>query len=232
MLVFMDGKKWVWRMGVRTFQKDFPGEVTQMVKVFFWGVPLGAAQVAFVHAEMARSSEVEHVFLLMHHLLWWEDDSRWWKTVAPEFVGHPVRAVFGGDYGPLKFSHQEREGVHYLQTSLENRVSTEMLRGREAARLLSAQFDNYLVVDIDGANVRYNVRTVAALSTDKFSPQHYREINEYDKDSYGRKLLQRWNTPDRLIVGLLQVSALAFLAGGVSVLLLRLLRRLSRNRTA
>ncbi len=194
------------------------------------GVPLAAAQVAFVHGEMARSAEVEHVFVVMHHLLWWEDEARWWKTVAPEFTAHPVRAVFGGDYGPLKFSHQEREGVHYLQTSLENQVSTAMLRGREAARLLSAQFDNYLVVDVDGANVRYSVRTVAALSTGKFSPQHYREINEYDKHSYGRKLLLRWHTPDRLIVGLLQVSALAFLAGAVSVLLFCLLRRLLRSR--
>ncbi len=196
------------------------------------GVPLAAAQVAFVHAEMARSAEVEHVFVVMHHLLWWEDDARWWRTVAPEFTGHPVRAVFGGDYGPLKFSHLERAGVHYLQTSIENQVSTEMLRGREASRLLSTQLDNYMVVDVDGANVRYSVRAVGALTTGKFSPQRYREINEFDKHTYGRKLLSRWNTPDRLIVGLLQVFGLAFLAGAVSVLVLLLLRRLFRRKAA
>ncbi len=196
------------------------------------GVPLAGAQIAFMHAELARSAEAEHVFVVMHHLLWWEDDAGWWKKVAPEFSGQPVRAVFGGDYGPLKFSHLEREGVHYLQTSVENQVSTEMLRGREASRLLSTQLDNYLVVDVDGANVRYNVRTVGALTTGKFSPQHYREINEFDKHTYGRKLLRRWNTPDRLILGLLQVSGLAFLAGGLSVLALLLFRRLFQRKSA
>ena len=196
------------------------------------GVPLDAAQIAFVHGELERASEVEHVFVVMHHLLWWEDDAAWWKKVAPEFKAHPVRAVFSGDYGPMKFSHLERDGVHYLQTSIENQVSTEMLRGREASRLLSAQLDNYLVVDVDGENVRYSVRAVAALSTGKFSPQHYREINEYDKGTYPRKLSTRWSTPGRLIAGLAQVSAVAFLAGVFSVLGFILLRRLFSRKAA
>ena len=195
------------------------------------GVQLDAGQEGFVGAELARLDGTEHVFVFMHHLLWWEDSARWWRTVAPQFEGRPVRAVFGGDYGPLKFSHLERGGVHYLQTSIENRVSTEMLRGRESSRVLSAQLDNYLVVDIDGANVRYDVRTVGALSTGKFSPEHHRDVYEYDKDSYGRKLLRRFGTPRRLIVGLAQASGVAFLCGAFSVLLVIVLRRLRSRKT-
>ena len=97
--------------------------------------------------------------------------------------------------------------------------------------MLSSQFDNYMVVDVDGADVRYSVRAVGAWTSGKFSPDHYREIFEYDKDTYGRKLLKRWSTPDRLISGLAQISALAFAVGALSVLTLLLLRRLfSRNK--
>lgn len=60
---------------------------------------------------------------------------------------------------------------------------------------------------------------------DKFSPAHFREINEYDKGTYARKLLRRWSTSDRLIAGLAQVSALAFLAGILSVSAFFVLRR-------
>ena len=98
--------------------------------------------------------------------------------------------------------------------------------------MLSSQFDNYLVVDVDGADVRYSLRAVGALSTGKFSPDHYREIHQYDKDTYGRKLLKRWSTPDRLITGLLQISALAFAVGALSVLAIFLARRLRSRKTA
>lgn len=193
------------------------------------GVPLGAAQLAFLGTEMEHAGEVAHVFVFMHHLLWWEDDAAWWNKAAPLFTNHPVRAVFSGDYGPMKFAHEERDGVHYFQTSVENRVSLEMLRGREASRMLSTQLDTYVVVDIDGADVRYSVRAVGAMSSGKFTPAHYREVHEYDKHSYGRKLLQRWSTPGRLVKGLLQVSALAFACGALSVLGILVLRRMRRR---
>ena len=207
------------------------GETRTHPQEMIRGVPLDAAQIAFIHAELEPAAGVEHVFVFMHQLLWWENDAAWWKKVAPEFSGHPVNAVFSGDYGPMKFAHMDRDGVHYFQTSVENHVSTEMLRGREPSRMLSSQFDNYMVVDVDGADVRYSVRAVGAWTSGKFSPDHYREIFEYDKDTYGRKLLKRWSTPDRLISGLAQISALAFAVGALSVLTLLLLRRLfSRNK--
>jgi len=196
------------------------------------GVPLDAAQIAFLHAELEHGAGVDHLFVFLHHVLWWENEAPWWKKVAPELAGHPVRAVFAGDYGPMKFSHQERDGVHYLQTSIENRVSLEIQRGRESSRMLSSQLDNYVVVDVDGADVRYSVRTVGALTTDKFSPDHYRTIFEYDKDTYGRKLLKRWSTPERLILGLAEVSGLAFAVGALSVLAILLLRRLFSRKSA
>jgi len=195
------------------------------------GVPLDSAQIAFLRAELEHPGAAEHVFAFMHHMLWWEDDAAWWRDVAPVLDGHAVAAVFAGDYGPLKFSHLERGGVHYYQTSIENRVGTEILRRSEASRLLSAQLDTYLVVDVDGADVRTSVRTVGAASTGKFSPAHYREIYEYDKDTYGRKLSKRWKTPGLLIAGLLQVSAVAFAAGALSVITFALVRRwLARKR--
>jgi hypothetical protein len=196
------------------------------------GVPLSETQIGFLSSELKTAPGVEHTFVFTHHMLWWEDDAGWWKKVAPVLEGHAVRAVFAGDYGPMKFAHLERGGIHYLQTSIENRVSLEMLRGREASRMLSSQFDNYIVVDIDGAQVNYSVRAIGALSTDKFSPAHYREVHEYDKDSYGRKLLRRWSTPERLIGGLLQVSLAAFAAGALFVLGVVLLRKLFAGRRA
>jgi hypothetical protein len=194
------------------------------------GVALDASQIAFVRTELEHSSEVQHVFLFLHHLLWWEDGAPWWKRVAPLFQDRPVRAVFSGDYGPMKFAHLLRGDVHYLQTSVENKVSMPMLRGREASRMLSSQFDNYLVVDVDGPEVRYSVRAVGALSTGKFSPARYRDVFEYDKDTYGRKLLRRWSTSDRLVVGLLQLSALAFAAGALSVITYVFVRRFFTRR--
>ena len=84
-------------------------------------------------------------------------------------------------------------------------------------------------------NVSQDIKALdyfGAITTGKFSPEHYREIHEYDKDSYGRKLLKRWSTPDRLIAGLVQISALAFAVGVLSVLALILLRRLFARKKA
>lgn len=194
------------------------------------GVPLDGAQLAFLRGEMERASEVQHLFVFMHHLLWWEDQAAWWKDAAPLFEGRPVRAVFSGDYGPLKFSHLERGGVHYLQTSIENEVSIPMLRGREESRLLSAQLDNYVVVDVEGPEVRYSVRAVGALSTGKFSPARYRDVHTYDRQSLGRKLMRRWSTSNRLLTGVLQLAAASFAAGVLCVVSYLLARRLFTRR--
>jgi hypothetical protein len=194
------------------------------------GRKLDPTELAFLKAELELSEQYDHVFILMHHMLWWEDSAAWWRDVHPLLPGHKVRAVFAGDYGPMKFSHLERDGIDYLQSSLENVSSLEMLRIRELTRQLSAQFDNFLYVTVDGPDVHVDVRTVGALTTDKFTPQQWRLVNEYDKNSLQRRLYARWGSqPSRLFYGVLKISAVSFLAGLVLVASLLGLRRLFRG---
>ncbi|MCE9594288.1 MAG: hypothetical protein K8S98_08840, partial [Planctomycetes bacterium] len=136
-----------------------------------------------------------------------------WRKVHPKLVSGHVEAVFGGDYGPLKFSALERDGIEYLQTSIENRASLTMLQNRELTRILSAQFDNFVLVHVDGRDVKYEVRTVGALTTDKFTPAHFRDVNEYDKDTFGRKLFKRFATPTLLVRNLTIAVVASFVAG-------------------
>jgi calcineurin-like phosphoesterase family protein len=208
------------------------GDTRKHPQNFIRGADLGSTQIAFVRSELEEPEPAAHVFVMMHHLLWWEERAAWWSAVHPQLASHGVRAVFGGDYGPMKFSHERRDGVDYLQTSIENRVSTEMLRGNERSRLLSSQLDNFLLVTVDGPEVRYEVRTVGALTTGKFTPQRWREVNEYDRGSLPRRLYQRWNSPERMFRGLLQMSGAAFATGVasalVAILALQLLRRRRR----
>jgi hypothetical protein len=193
------------------------------------GRNLDRAERAFLGAELELAEDYHHVFLFMHHMLWWEESASWWRDVHPLLVGRKVRAVFAGDFGPMKYSHIDRHNVHYLQTSVESEVPLGEMRRSELARQRSAQFDNFLHVVVDGPLVRYEVRTVGALSSDKFSPQRWRAINEYDKDSMPRRLWTQWNDPGRLFKGVLKVSAVSFLAGAVLVITLILLRRFLRG---
>ncbi|MCK6446130.1 MAG: metallophosphoesterase [Planctomycetes bacterium] len=187
------------------------GDTRKHPDEFIRGKNLDDDQIAFLARELATPHR--HAFVVMHHLLWWDENAGWWKKVHPQLASARVDAVFGGDYGPLKFSADERDGVKYLQTSIENVISLEMLRTRELSRQLSAQFDNFLLVEVDGENVRYDVRTVGALSTGKFSPQRFRAINEFDKDTFARKLFKRFSTPDRLVTNLALAVAASFVAG-------------------
>jgi hypothetical protein len=115
----------------------------------------------------------------MHHLLWWEPDTaEWWRQVHPLLAAARTAAVFSGDYGPMKFSTMERDGVRYLQTSIEDSVPVVMQRNRLPSRLLSSQFDNFLLVTVEGREVSVEVRTVAAVSSGQFSPERWRAINE------------------------------------------------------
>lgn len=196
---------------------------------FIRGVQLDAAQRAFVATEL-EADDYAHAFVFQHHMLWWQPSAPWWRDVHPLLAAGRTRAVFAGDYGPLKFSHTERDGVHYLQTSVENEVGLEMLRLREESRLLSAQLDNFVLVTVSGpeaADVRYEVRTVAALSSDKFSPRRYRDVHEHDKWSLGWRLKRKLGTSEQLLHGLGLVAGGAFLAG---VLVASLLGRLRSRR--
>ncbi|HEX4935130.1 MAG TPA: hypothetical protein VFV33_18225, partial [Gemmatimonadaceae bacterium] len=138
---------------------------------------LDSAQKAWLATELARPGYA-HTFIGMHHLFWWQDDDgAWWRDVHPLLAKARVDALFSGDYGPMKFSHLTRDGVRYFQTSLEDSVTKEIQRGMLSSRLLSAQFDNFLLVRVDGPDVQVKVHTVAETSTPQFTPPTWKFIN-------------------------------------------------------
>jgi len=198
-----------------------PGDPGQCPPRYIRGAPLDPQQVEFVARELAGASSARHVFVLMHHMLWWEPDAPWWRDVHPLLAAAPTRAVFAGDLGPWKFSHEKRDGIDYIQSSVEFTVPPMiMLQTREESRRISAQLDNFVVVSVDGADVSYEVRTLGALTTGRFTPKVWQDVNEYDKGSFQRKLYNRMDTPARVLRGLLIAGAAAFAAGAVSVLAL------------
>jgi hypothetical protein len=108
----------------------------------------------------------------------------------------------------MKFSHVRRDGIDYVQTSIEGDVSVEMLRAFESSRLLSRQFDNYVVGTIDGGRVSLDVQTVGALATERFTPERWRAVHRYpDSRSLPEKAWALIGTPKRL-------AAVAVLLGG------------------
>lgn len=175
------------------------------------GTQLDSAQIDYVRRALADSAAPRHRFVVMHHMLWWEEDARWWSEVHPHLVRGNVRAVFGGDYGPMKFSHTRRDGVDYIQTSMESDVGVEMLRAFESSRLLSQQFDNYVVGTVAGDSVTYEVRTIAAIAGERYTPERWRAVHRFpDQRSIPRKLWDLVGTPKRL-------AALAVVLGGTLI---------------
>jgi 3',5'-cyclic AMP phosphodiesterase CpdA len=143
------------------------------------GVDIDSAQVEWLRQELATDGGARHTFVVMHHLLWWAPDSApWWREVHPLLARAGVRAVFSGDYGPMKFSHLTRDGVHYYQNSIETPVLLPLLQNNIRSRLLSSQFDNYLEVNVRGGDVRYTVHTIAEESSGEFTPARWRDVNE------------------------------------------------------
>lgn len=185
------------------------------------GNQLGPEQIEFIRNELSDRRRYNHVFLFIHHLLWWHrEEAAWWRDVHPLLVAGNVRAVFAGDYGPMKFSHMRRDGIDYLQCSIEGNVSVAMLRGLMSARLLSQQFDNFLYARVDGSRVTIDVETIGEMSSGKFTPERWRAINEYEprKQSLEERL---WNlvgspgSPRRQLVVFSSVMLICFVAGVV-----------------
>jgi hypothetical protein len=155
-------------------------EPSSIKRQYTRGKQLGAKQIEFIRSELSESQRYDHVFLFMHHLLWWHrQEAAWWRDVHPLLVGRNVRAVFGGDFGPVKFSHMRRDGIDYLQSSIEGIPSIKRLRALISSRLLSQQFDNYLYVTVNGEHVTVNVETLGEMSLGKFTPEVWRAVDEY-----------------------------------------------------
>jgi hypothetical protein len=187
------------------------------------GKQLGPEQIGFIRNELSDRHRYDHVFLFVHHMLWWHrEEAAWWREVHPLLVAGNVRAVFGGDYGPMKFSHMSRDGIDYFQCSIEGNIGIQMLRGLISSRLLSQQFDNFLYVRVDSSHVTVDVETVGEISSGKFTPQRWRAINEYEppKKSLEERL---WDvvgspgSPRRQLVVFASVMVICFLAGVVAM---------------
>ncbi|HXE57634.1 MAG TPA: metallophosphoesterase [Gemmatimonadales bacterium] len=180
---------------------------------------LDSAQVAFLRGLPPASAPS---FVFMHHLLWWEE--AWWREVHPLLPPAGVRAVFSGDYGPMKYSHTLRDGIRYLQTSMEGHVPVERLRSWESSRFLSAQFDNFLHVVGGDSTIRYDVRTLGEFDRE-FTPEWYRAIApRWEPPTWRSRLARAIAGPDRLAL----VAGLGLVTFGAGTVLgVRLGRRQS-----
>jgi hypothetical protein len=179
------------------------------------GADLDAGQLRWLGESLASGSDAP-TFAFSHHLLWWEPaDGRWWTEVHPLLARAGVKAVFSGDYGPLKFSSIERDGVRYFQTSMETPPSLQILQSRVSSRVLSAQFDNYLEVIVRDQDADIRVHTFAELSSGEFTPSRYNAIAagvELPQLSLWTRLMNVIGSPKR-ITALLIVGAFVFGTG-------------------
>ena len=190
------------------------------------GAPLEEAQLEFLRADLEQSASAEHVFVIGHHMLWWEQPEHWWSTVHPLLRERAVRMVVAGDLGPWKFSHERRDEIDYIQSTVEfTDVPLPMLRNREGSRMISSQVDNFLVVDVDGPEVRYELKALGAFTRGNLTADAWKDVHEYDKGTLQRKLHNRFNTPERLLRGLGLAASAGFAAALGLVLILLLLRR-------
>ncbi|MCZ6755685.1 MAG: metallophosphoesterase [Gemmatimonadetes bacterium] len=174
------------------------------------GKDLDEAQIAFLRRELSDTAAYEHAFVFMHHLLWWGDDaSPWWQVIHPILAAGKVRAVFSGDYGPMKFSHLTRDGVAYYQTSIEDTVSVAIQRALPSSWRLSSQFDNYLSVAVDGPAVEVTVHTIAEVSSGAFTPARWTEINQgLPRPGVARQVWNVIGSPKRLAA--LAIAAIVY----------------------
>lgn len=208
-----------------------PGTTGRSPEKYIRGIQMDTDEVEFIRREMDAAASAEHVFAFLGHMLWWHDWAEWWTDVHPLLAAGPTRAVFAGDLGPWKFSHTERDGVHYIQSAVEyTEVPLQMLRNREGSRSITWQLDNYVVVAVDGPDVGYEVRTLGTLTSGRYEPADYQNIAEYDKGTFRRRLANKWHTPDKLFRGVLLVGGLGFGGGLFFALALFVLLRLRRAR--
>lgn len=143
-----------------------------------FGRQIDSTQVRFLRETLADRQSYDRAFVFLHHVLWWEaDDAPWWTEVHPVLAEFGVRAVFTGDYGPVKFSHTRRDGVDYFQSGMAPDPSLGILRGHEWNRLLAAQFDNYLIVRVRGADTDIEVGTVGEVSSGHFTRERWWEVH-------------------------------------------------------
>ena len=177
---------------------------------------LDSAQTTFLRTHLADTAAYDHAFVFLGHLLWWAPDSAaWWREVHPLLVAGRVRGVFSGDLGPLKFSHVERDGLHYYQSAIETQPLLRLLQQNPAARLISAQMDNFLIVTVQGPDVRVEVRTVGAESSGRFTLERYNAVYQQPmtREMRRRQLSEAVGGLRRMVAVLLLALLVSFLLG-------------------
>jgi len=181
----------------------FPADGDTEHHRYISGVDIDSAQVAFLKRTLADTNAA-HTIVFTGHNLWWEaEPGRWWREVHPLLAAAHVTNVFSGDYGPLKFSTRERDGVRYYQTSMEGAPpSLTMLHNRVASRLLSNQFDNYLEVTVSDS-VRVTVQTIGEVSSGMFTPEQWTAIENQPPPPLSvrlRPLVDTWKKKAALVL--------------------------------
>jgi hypothetical protein len=82
---------------------------------------LDSLQRQFVQDALTQSPAT-NTFLVMHHVLWFEEDDPWWAEVHPSLVKRGVRGVFSGDLGPAMYTHLVRDSIDYFRATLNAMV--------------------------------------------------------------------------------------------------------------
>ena len=178
------------------------------------GVPIDSVQLRFLRDALADRTAYDHAFVFMAQLLWWgPDDSRWWREVHPLLVERNVRAVFTGEYGPLKFSHLRRDGIDYYQSGVAPTPPIEILHHGESHRILAQQFDNFLRVTVRRDSTDIEVHTVGEVSSGHFTPQRYRAIYDERPSPEGVDVIRALLTELRQRPKLLALLIFAFVGG-------------------
>jgi hypothetical protein len=174
---------------------------------------LDSGEVAWLKTQLARPRS-DHTFVLMHHLLWWSSKAPWWKEIHPLLRPAGVDVVFGGDYGPLKFSQLTRDSVLYVQASMEGIMPLRTLQVIARARVLSAQFDNFLLVKVDGPKVDVAVQILGEWTSPQYQPEFFQAMMQAPAPppSGWRKWVEYFLTPKKLIA-IAGLATAAFLAG-------------------
>ncbi|HTL04361.1 MAG TPA: metallophosphoesterase [Gemmatimonadales bacterium] len=159
---------------------------------------LDSSQTSWLKSELARHGSWDHSFVLMHHLMWWEPNAWWWKEIHPLLRPAGVATVFGGDYGPLKFSRLVRDSVLYVQGSMEGIMKLATLQGIASARVLSAQFDNFLFVQVNGPRVDVQVKILGEWSSPQYEPAFVKAMMPGPPRNDWRKWVKDNATPRKL----------------------------------
>ena len=197
--------------------------------VYIRGVTPDSGRIAWIRAAL-DDAPGEPVFMFMHHLPWWEEQNApWWQEVHPLLATAGVRAVFSGDYGPLKFSHLARDGIDYYQAGLTpGPANLDLLRNHEWNRLLAGQFDNFLFVDVVAPDsTAVTVHTVGETASGDFTPDFFRQVHggiDRPPPPGGReRLTALWQNPrGRLfLIALPLAGMVAGLVIGGAVMVLR-----------